>query len=307
MFELEKWNRVCKMRIGISVNSSYPKVDARTGAQWMIERVRAANAAGLDSLFVGDHHNTGANYFQNTPMLGRLLAEWQGPTAGALFLLPLWHPVLLAEQVGTLAAIHPGKFVLQCGIGAGYKQFSALGANLKYRPSAFEDSIQALRQLWQGDTVSQDHRFSFSAAQVAPLPPEPIDIWIGASAAVAIERAAKLGDGWLGAPSLTPDAAQQQLEQYKAACGTLVGTCAIRRDIYVAENEADATRFKAACLGYRGFEPEALVIGTIEQVNEMFVRLEAMGYTDVIVRSIAEDQQQAVDSISRLSAITQRA
>lgn len=110
------------MRIGISVNSSHPGVDARTGARWMIERVKAASDAGLDSLFVGDHHNTGANYYQNTPMLGRLLAEWQGPTAGALFLLPLWHPVLLAEQVATLASIHSGRFVLQCGMGQGRKQ-----------------------------------------------------------------------------------------------------------------------------------------------------------------------------------------
>jgi alkanesulfonate monooxygenase SsuD/methylene tetrahydromethanopterin reductase-like flavin-dependent oxidoreductase (luciferase family) len=294
------------MRIGISVNSSYPNVDARTGAQQMIERVRAANTAGLDSLFVGDHHNTGSNYFQNTPMLGRLLAEWQGPTAGALFLLPLWHPVLLAEQVGTLAAMHPGKFVLQCGIGMGYKQFSALGANLKNRPSAFEESIQALRQLWQGDIVSQDHRFLFSKAQVAPLPPEPIDIWIGASAPVAIQRAGKLGDGWLGAPSLTPDAARHQIAQYKAACESRTGTSAIRRDIYVAENQADATRFKALCRGYRGFEPEALVIGTTEQVSEMFIALENMGYSDVIVRSIAEDQQQAIDSIARLATVVKQ-
>ena len=75
----------------------------------MIERARAANGAGLDSLFVGDHHSTGPGvYYQNVPILGRLLAEWGDQPAGALFLLPLWHPVLLAEQIGTLASIADG-------------------------------------------------------------------------------------------------------------------------------------------------------------------------------------------------------
>ena len=43
----------------------------------MVERAGAAAAAGLDSLFVGDHHGTGpGTYYQNVPILARLLAEW---------------------------------------------------------------------------------------------------------------------------------------------------------------------------------------------------------------------------------------
>ncbi len=55
-------------------------MDARVGARWMIERARAAAAAGLDSLFVGDHHNVPVPYYQNVPILGRLLAEWDDAT-----------------------------------------------------------------------------------------------------------------------------------------------------------------------------------------------------------------------------------
>ncbi|MGH9836610.1 MAG: hypothetical protein ACRD9Y_26595, partial [Blastocatellia bacterium] len=89
------------MKIGISLTSAYKTQDPRAGARWMIERARAAREAGLDSLFVGDHHATPIPYYQNTPMLGRLLAEWGERAAGCLFLLPLWNPVLVAEQVGT--------------------------------------------------------------------------------------------------------------------------------------------------------------------------------------------------------------
>jgi hypothetical protein len=72
--------------------------DPRQVARWMIERTAAAHRAGLDSLFIGDQHVSPAPYYQNTPMLGRLLAEWGNAPAGCLFLLPLWHPVLVAEQ-----------------------------------------------------------------------------------------------------------------------------------------------------------------------------------------------------------------
>ena len=76
------------MRVGISLTSNHPNVkDPRQGARWMIERAAAAHRAGLDSLFVGDQHVSPMPYYQNTPMLGRLLAKWGKAPAGCLFLL----------------------------------------------------------------------------------------------------------------------------------------------------------------------------------------------------------------------------
>src|SRR5690349_21936958 len=76
------------MRVGISLASNHPDVkDPRQGARWMIERAAAAHRAGLDFLFVGDQHVSPTPYYQNTPMLGRLLAEWGKAPAGCLFLL----------------------------------------------------------------------------------------------------------------------------------------------------------------------------------------------------------------------------
>jgi hypothetical protein len=102
----------------------------------MIERATAAHRAGLDSLFVGDQHVSATPYYQNTPMLGRLLAEWGKAPAGCLFLLPLWHPVLVAEQIGTLAAIAQGPFIMQCGLGWGDARFAAMGATIRTRRRA---------------------------------------------------------------------------------------------------------------------------------------------------------------------------
>jgi alkanesulfonate monooxygenase SsuD/methylene tetrahydromethanopterin reductase-like flavin-dependent oxidoreductase (luciferase family) len=148
------------MRVGISLTSNHPEVtDPRQGARWMIERAAAARRAGLDSLFIGDQHASPTPYYQNTPMLGRLLAEWGERPAGCLFLLPLWNPVLVAEQIGTLAAIAQGPFIMQCGLGWGEDRFAAMGANMKTRPSAFEEALDIVRRLLAGETVSSARRF----------------------------------------------------------------------------------------------------------------------------------------------------
>ena len=164
------------MKVGISLTSNHPDAkDPREGARWMIERTAAAHRAGLDSLFVGDQHVSPTPYYQNTPMLGRLLAEWGEGPAGCLFLLPLWHPVLVAEQIGTLAAIARGPFIMQCGLGWGEARFAAMGANIRTRPSAFEEALDIIRRLLAGETVSSSRRFRVAEASLALSPAEPVD------------------------------------------------------------------------------------------------------------------------------------
>ena len=192
------------MKVGISLTSNYPDVaDPRQGARWMIERAVAARRAGLDPLFIGDQHVSPTPYYQNAPMLGRLLAEWGEAPAGCLFLLPMWHPVLVAEQIGTLAAIARGPFIMQCGLGWGEDRFAGMGANYKTRPSAFEEALDIIRRLLAGETVSASRRFRFAEARLALRSAEPVEVWIGASAPPAIDRAARLGDGWIASPGLT--------------------------------------------------------------------------------------------------------
>ncbi len=100
---------------------------------------------------------------------------------------PLWNPVLAAEQIGTLASIAQGPFIMQCGLGYGEAQFAAMGANIKTRPSAFEESLYIVQHLLAGETVSSSRRFRVTKASIALRPAEPVQVWIGASAPPAID------------------------------------------------------------------------------------------------------------------------
>jgi len=241
-------------------------------------------------------------------MMGRLLAEWNDKPAGCLFLLPLWNPVLIAEQVGTLAAIARGRFIFQCGLGDGQAQFLAMGANIKQRPSAFEESFDLVKRLLAGETVSSQGRFVVENAQVALRPVQPVEYWIGASARPAIDRAARIADGWLASPGLTFEKAREQIGWYLDGCakyGRKPAAVAIRRDIYVGESAAEAEAVGQGIVkaGYRGFDPAALVWGSVEQVVEKFRALAPLGYTDIIVRHLTNDHAKVLGSLSRLAEV----
>jgi len=296
------------VHIGVSERSGYDVDDVRAGARWMVERVRAARDAGLDSMFLGEHHSTGGTYYQNVPMLGRILAEWGDRPVGALFLLPLWHPVLLAEQVGTLASLTPGRFILQCALGGGDDQFGGMGVPLRGRVARFESTLHVLRRLLAGEEVTTDQPLPIRAARGGPLPPEPVDVWIGASAPAAIDRAARLGNGWIAAPGTTLVEAAAQIGHYRECCevhGRPVGVTAIRRDIHVGADPADALRVAGPILahGYRGLPPDALVVGGAAEVNKAFADLGELGFSHVLVRHLADDQREVLASYERLAGV----
>jgi alkanesulfonate monooxygenase SsuD/methylene tetrahydromethanopterin reductase-like flavin-dependent oxidoreductase (luciferase family) len=278
----------------------------------MIDRAAAARDADLDSLFVGDHHVTGPGpYYQNVPILARMLAEWGDRPAGALFLLPLWHPVLLAEQIGTLASIHQGRFILQCAGGRDDFQFSALGVPTGQRPSRSEQSLEIMRRLWNGERVTHDGRWTFKDASIAPVPPEPVEVWLGAMKSAPLDRAARIADGWLASPGVTVQQAAAMSAEYLERCeahGRLPQAVAIRRDVYVGASDEEAAATTAPILerGYRGMDPSALAIGGPETVAAHFAELAESGYTDVIVRNIVTDQDAALASIARLGEVRER-
>jgi len=117
----------------------------------MIERAAAAHRAGLGSLIRRRSTRLAHALLSEHPIFGRLLAEWGKAPAGCLFLLPLWHPVLVAEQIGTLAAIAEGPFIMQCGLGWGEARFTAMGANIKARPPGLSRKLSTLSDAcWPG-------------------------------------------------------------------------------------------------------------------------------------------------------------
>ena len=187
------------MRFGLS------PLQAGGNFEETIQECELAEASGFDSVWVGEHHNSPTLY--PTPLIGlaAIAARTRRLRLGtAVLLLPLYHPVAVAEEGAMVDMISGGRLIL--GVGAGYAphEFAAFGLPVKERGSRLEEGVTLLHRLWTEEKVShQGHHYTVSEVTVGPRPiqrPRP-PIWFAAWAEPAIRRAARLGDAWLGGPS----------------------------------------------------------------------------------------------------------
>jgi alkanesulfonate monooxygenase SsuD/methylene tetrahydromethanopterin reductase-like flavin-dependent oxidoreductase (luciferase family) len=283
------------MRVGISIGSSFSTdgpAGQREGPSSVLAQAQAAARGGLDTLTLGDHHATGPfGYVQNVPMLGRIAADWPERPFGCLFLVPLWHPVLMAEQIGTLAAMSSGPFIVQVALGEGGEQFRAMGVDLRERVGRLEEGIRVAQALLRGEAVDS-FVFGVEGARIAPVAPQGTEWWIGGGAARAIDRAARLGDCWYGNADLTPQTAARALAAYRDACATHGRDpvrIPIRKDVFVAEQRAEAEKVGDTLIGagYRGFDRGAVAYGDPESVAEQLSVFGDLGFSDVIIRTMS--------------------
>jgi alkanesulfonate monooxygenase SsuD/methylene tetrahydromethanopterin reductase-like flavin-dependent oxidoreductase (luciferase family) len=300
------------MEIGISLSSSTRSPGVAAGRH-LVAMTRAAVDAGLATLSLGDHHVVGppAGYFQNTPALGRLLAEWSptGRPAGCLFLLPQWSPVLVAEQVGTLAALHDGPFVIQTGLGRAPTEFAAMGRSPDHRVSVFEESVRVVRSLLAGETVSSE-RFGFEEVSIGLVPEQPVDWWMGTANEAGLQRAARSGAAWYAGPDTTMDEFARLDEIYRAACDEH-GTTArvmLRRDgiVLVDADRADRLADEAVARGYRGMRREHLFAGGPAHVAEQLAAWSDRGVDQILARTMGLGDADDLATIECLAEVAQQ-
>ncbi len=299
------------MRIGVSVRTAFATGDPTVGPRSIIAQARAAYQAGLDELTVGDHHGTGStSYFQNVPTIGRLLAEWDSRPVGCLFIVPMWHPVLMAEQIATLAALAAGPFVVQTGVGDVESESRAMGAPLSQRGRRIEEGLRIAQALLRGEEVSSE-MWGVEHARVAPLPPRGVEWWMGATAEVAVDRAARLGDCWYGNADLTPQTAAEVLDRYRQACarhGREPVRVPIRKDVLIAESRAQAEKTGDTLMaaGYRGFDRTAVAYGDPDSVAEQLVVYRELGFTDIMIRPMTGTPDVAARSVELAGEVRAR-
>jgi alkanesulfonate monooxygenase SsuD/methylene tetrahydromethanopterin reductase-like flavin-dependent oxidoreductase (luciferase family) len=278
-------------------------VDAQT--RHLDDLATAARDAGLWALIVGDNHAIPpifANCFSPVPTIARLSGVTGVMAIGAVLLAPFHHPLLLAEQLGTIAAFVDVPTLWTFAVGDRQGAFDAFGIPRAERGRRTEAIIATVRALLAGETVTADgDGWSVRNASISPLPRQPPRFLVAGAAAPVIDRAARLGDGWLTAQNATDDELRRQLDDYRSACSRTGATPwpVLRRDIHVAESDEEARRHIDPILaeGYRGVTLERLLVGSPTTVVQRLDAYRAMGFDNVLVRHISGDHERILSSI----------
>lgn len=116
-----------------------------------------------------------------------------------ILILPQRQTVLVAKQAATLDVLSNGR--LRIGVGNGWNEveYTALGENFHNRGKRMEEQVALLRMLWTQPLVKFEGRWhNIPDAGINPLPVQrPIPIWFGGTDDRALQRMARIGDGWI--------------------------------------------------------------------------------------------------------------
>lgn len=240
------------MKFGIALHPQHPAGEPmapRFGDYLAL--AREARDYGFASIVAGQHYlSSPFQMLQPIPFLARIAAEAGDMAIGvSILLLPLHHPVAIAEQIATLDVICRGRFIFGVGLGYRQEEDAAFGVRQADKVGRFVEALEIIKRLWTGEPVTfEGQHFRLSGAQMTLRPvqrPHP-PIWIAANSDAAVRRAAQLGDTWVINPHANLATLVRQTEIYRRALAELGKPLPpdrpIRRDLYIAEDAATAWR-----------------------------------------------------------------
>jgi alkanesulfonate monooxygenase SsuD/methylene tetrahydromethanopterin reductase-like flavin-dependent oxidoreductase (luciferase family) len=223
----------------------------------LIEQVRVADATGFHAFSMGEHYNIpGLQRLHQVPALARLCAEVKNCAVGtAVTLLGLRHPVTVANELASLDVINNGKSFAAFGLGYRDDELNAFQLTKSQRFHRFVEGIEIIKRLWMEDHVSfEGKEFQIKDVTLDPKPsqkPRP-PIWIAANSDTALERAAKIGDGWIIGPHSATDELERQVDlcrkAWSAAAKAGEPDLPIIRETFVAKTHREAVEKARLCL-----------------------------------------------------------
>lgn len=247
-----------------------------------VDLARAADEAGFSSLWLGEHVVLPVGYSAEHPsaatpetqhrtrpivdpdtelvdplvQLGAAAAVTTGiELATGIFILPLRHPLAVARSVCTVQDLARGRFVFGVGFGWLEEEFDSLDVPFAERVTRFEESIEVLGLAWAGGEIDHDgHHFSIHGVQVTNRVTD-VPLMLGGNGPRALERAARLGDGWFSSATPTFDDALR----------------------------LRATLEKLRADGPRAADPFRLVFRTASAASESVTRYADEGFEEILI------------------------
>ena len=246
------------LKFGLAIMNDFPPgTIAADRVPQMREQVRAASESGISSVWMLQHYLGSMPTLQPVPTLAALAQDAGEMTLGTnMFILPLRHPVDVAEDFATLDHLTGGRAVAGFGMGYRENEYESFGIGMGDRTGRYEESINVIRGLWSGKptTFEGDHfAVRDQTISLAPVQSGGPPIWIGAGPhKTGAHRAARLGDAWVVPPHVDPERLKVVLGHYQAErerLGRGPSELVVRRELVL---DHDRQRARAIGLEARG-------------------------------------------------------
>ena len=222
--------------------------------------VARAEVLGYHSLWVQEQIIGGPASLEPVSLLCYVSAATREIRLGtAVIIATTRNPVLLAKELSSLDQMSGGRLIVGVALGGRPRQYSLLGGPTERRALHFVESLEVMKALWtQPRATYQGQLWKLDGQAMEPKPvqkPHP-PIWFGGRHADGLRRAARHGDGWIGAGSTTTAQFKDHVGVIRAsleASGRDPMSFSISKRVYVAldDDEARAERRLREWFGHR--------------------------------------------------------
>lgn len=289
------------MEFGLAPDQSKPTFED------MQRQAHMAESLGYASLWTHEHHSNAMMYPDPLMALAALAQVTRTIRLGtSMLLLPIHHPVRVAQEAAMLDVLSGGRVSL--GLAGGYSagDLDTFGISSSQRGRRMSEGVKLIRALWSGqDVTAEGEDFRLRDFEFFPLPLQAggPPIYIGGHAPVALRRAAELGDNFFISATAGIDMVGELIGTYRGfmeELGKPFRGVLLNRVVCVVETasqkaEAEAFYAKALIRLYQSWGHDNVVrldeeqrsvahiaatnclIGTAEEVYDRVLEYEALG------------------------------
>lgn len=175
--------------------------DLSGGAHLIAEQAELAEAMGYQSIWLPESHflDRGACPSPLLPLAAAAARTSSIKLATTSYLLPVRHPVQVAEEVAVLDRISQGRVIL--GLGRGFRRalFDVFDIPIKEKRALFEANLDTILRAWAGEPISSNGTETITLAPLPVQSPHP-PLWLAAFGPKAVTQAGRLGFPYLASP-----------------------------------------------------------------------------------------------------------
>ena len=185
-----------------------------------------ADQLGMHSAWIGEHHFNSLGVLSCPDLVLAYIASRTKRIrlAPAVTVLPLHHPIRVAEQWATLDLLSGGRVDFAAGRGYDRREYLPFDVSFEDNQGIFEEGLGIVRKLWDADGRISHHgkHYSFDDVRITPKPlQQPIPTYVASFSKLSIELAARLGCGLIVAPfaaAMSFGGLRQVADLYQETC-----------------------------------------------------------------------------------------
>ncbi len=315
-------------RLHVGLTPWRPDIHGAAGP--LVAQGERAESLGFASFWLPESHFSARGALpQPLLLLAAVAAHTRTLKLGTTsYLLPVRHPLQVAEDVAVLDRLSEGRVIL--GIGRGFRSdlFAAFAVPPSEKRDRFQAALEQMVRAWSGEPITTDGDGG-EAVRLAPLPvqrPHP-PLWVAAFGPKAVEQAGRLGLPYLASPIESLETLVENHERHRSVSSTAAPAEAlavpVMRTVFICKDDALAARVRdalsaqtAALAGSRAASIRraaesdvssfALVGGASEVADGIASYREAIGMTHLIARvqvpgAEAAEIESALELLAELS------